>query len=71
MIDFSAFVDELCKIAGLPPPIPAAAKALGSGAASAAKMLPKPKLYGQEGFNALMQGTQASKVNPFQSLVPH
>jgi hypothetical protein len=67
MISFSSFVDELCKIAGLPPPLPAAAKMLKS-APAAAKMVTKPKLYGQEGFNALMQGTKASKTNPFQGL---
>jgi hypothetical protein len=67
MISFSAFVDEYCKIAGLPPPLPAAAKMM-QAAPAAAKMLPKPKLYGQEGFNALMQGTRSAKANPFQAL---
>lgn len=71
MISFSAFCDELCKIAGAPPPLPGAVKALGSGAAAAAKTVMKPKLYGQEGFNAFMQGTQAAKTNPFKGLVPN
>ncbi len=73
MISFSAFVDELCKIAGTPPPLPTAALSAGkkmlAGAPAAAKMLPKPKLYGQEGFNALMEGTKATKANPFTQLV--
>lgn len=66
---FSAFCDELCKIAGLPPLLPAAAKALKAPAAAALAV--KPKMYGQEGFHALMHGAQSSKTNPFQNIVPH
>lgn len=60
MISFSAFSDELVKLAA--PPLPAAASA------AAAKLAPKVKQYGQEGFNALMQGAKDAPKNPFQGM---
>lgn len=70
-ISFHAFMDELCKIAGLPPPLPAAAKSMAGTVAK--KVLPKAKQYGQEGFNALMEGTKAHMQsggnNPFAAMV--
>jgi hypothetical protein len=58
----AALLDELSKIAAVPPPLPAAARLAGL-----AKSLPKPKLYGEEGFQALMHGAKGAP-NPFQSM---
>lgn len=58
----AALLDELDKIAAMPPPLPAAARLAGM-----AKALPKPKLYGEEGFQALMHGAKGAP-NPFQSM---
>lgn len=66
MDTFSAFVDELLKIAA--PPLPAAALSAMKSAPGAIASAVKPKLYGQEGFNALMHGAQGAKSNPFSSM---
>jgi hypothetical protein len=60
----AALYDELAKIAAMPPPLPAAARGIGSAAAS---LIKKPKLYGEEGFQALMQGAKGAP-NPFSSM---
>jgi len=56
------------KIAGTPPPLPAAARAAAKATPTIAKALPKPKLYGEEGFQALMEGARAAKSNPFAAM---
>ena len=58
-----ALYDELSKIAGMPPPLPAAAKLQGL-----VKSLPKPKLYGEEGFQHLLHGARAAPSNPFATM---
>lgn len=50
------------RAAAVPPPLPAAANAVKS-------VLPKPKLYGEEGFQALMQGARGAKTNPLASIL--
>ena len=67
----AAFFDELEKIGmGTPPPLPAAARAVKGVASSMSNAMPRPKLYGEEGFQALMQGAKASKSNPFAKMFP-